>query len=214
MNRAVIVKEGFPFLGAALLLALLSCLFGWKLLAWFFLGTSAYIAYFFRNPERVAPVGEGLVISAADGKVISIGPATDEMFSGQKRLRVSVFMNLFDVHINYAPVEGHVKDTKYHSGAFLNAAYDRAAEENERNGLLIETPKGTQIVLVQVAGLVARRIICYLKAGSRFLRGERIGLIRFGSRCDIYLPDGSDVTVQVGQRVRGGETILARLKEA
>lgn len=214
MNRPLIVKEGLPFLGAALLLAIGSFLFGWKWLAIGLFVVSLYIAYFFRNPERIAPTGEGLVISAADGKVIAIGPAKEDIFSGGELLRVSVFMNLFDVHVNYAPVDGEIKQTKYHAGAFMNAAYDRAVEENERNGVLMETTRGTRVVLVQVAGLCARRIVSYLKVGARTVRGERIGLIRFGSRCDVYLPKSAEVAVQLGQRVRGGETILARLKEA
>jgi phosphatidylserine decarboxylase len=214
LTKSFIAKEGLPFLGAALFFAFLGWLIGWKVVAVICLVAAVYIAYFFRDPERVSPPGEGNIVSAADGKVVSVGKIREDIFSGQERLRVSVFMNLFDVHINYSPVEGQVKDVKYHSGSFMNAALDRACEENERNGLKMETAKGTEVVLVQVAGLCARRIISYLKPGAKVRRGEKLGLIRFGSRCDIYLPISSEVLVQVGQKVKGAETVLARLKEA
>jgi phosphatidylserine decarboxylase len=179
----------------------------------FFLLVTGYIAYFFRNPERLPPVGSAMVASPADGKVIYVGPAKELEFLNEEMQKISIFMNLFDVHVNRVPVDGTIRNMKYHRGRFMAASLDRASEENERNAMLIETSKGQKLVLVQVAGLVARRIVCYPAVGSFVLRGQRMGLIRFGSRCDVYLPKNTEAAVRVGDKVLGGETILAQLKE-
>lgn len=208
-----IVKESFPFLLVCLVAAIAFAVGGWWPLSLLFSLLFCYVAYFFRNPERLPPVGSQLVASPADGKVIFVGNSTEEEFLHQEMQKVSIFMSLFDVHVNRAPVDGTIKNMKYHRGRFMAAFEDRASEENERNCMHIETSKGQNIVLVQVAGLVARRIICYPGAGAFILKGQRIGLIRFGSRCDMYFPKGTQVRVKVGDRAVGGETILAELKE-
>jgi phosphatidylserine decarboxylase len=174
---------------------------------------AVYVAFFFRNPERLPPVGAALVASPADGRVIYVGPSRESDFLDEQRLKVSIFMSLWDVHVNRVPIDGTVRDMKYHKGRFMAAFEDRASEDNERNSLLIETSQGDRIVLVQVAGLVARRIVCYPTIGAYLLKGQRMGLIRFGSRCDLYLPNTAQVQVKIGDKVLGGETILAQLKE-
>ncbi|MGE3758734.1 MAG: phosphatidylserine decarboxylase family protein [Pseudobdellovibrionaceae bacterium] len=207
-----IVKEGLPFLGVALFVAVAFAV--WKIwpLSVLFFFLSAFIAFFFRNPERLPPVGSTHVASPADGKVIFIGPVVENEFLNTRTQKISIFMSLFDVHVNRVPVDGTVTKMKYHRGRFMAAFEDRASEENERNAMCIETPSKEKLVLVQVAGLVARRIVCYPVVGSFILRGQRLGLIRFGSRCDIYLPESAQVTVKMNDKVAGGETILAHLK--
>ena len=209
-----IVKEGFPFLAVAAIASLAFAVGGFWQASIPFILLTCFIAYFFRNPERLPPVGSGLVASPADGKVIYIGPAQETEFLRQEMLKVSIFMSLFDVHVNRVPVDGTVRDMKYHRGRFMAAFEDRASEENERNAMLIETGDARKLVLVQVAGLVARRIICYPTIGGFILKGQRMGLIRFGSRCDLYLPKSSEVLIKLGDKVLGGETILAKLSEA
>jgi phosphatidylserine decarboxylase len=172
-----------------------------------------YVAFFFRNPERLPPVGATMVAAPADGRIIFIGPATEPEFSQEQMLKVSIFMSLWDVHVNRIPVDGTVRNMRYHRGRFMAAFEERASEENERNAMLIEMNEGQRIVLVQVAGLVARRIVCYPKVGDFVLKGQRMGLIRFGSRCDIFLPSATEVVVKMGDRTLGGETIIARLPE-
>jgi len=209
-----IVKEGLPFLFVFLMGALGFYLGGWWPLSLLSLFLAVFSGYFFRNPERLPPIGSALVASPADGKVIFVGPAREPEFTHQEMLKVSIFMSLFDVHVNRVPIDGTIRDMKYHKGRFLAASEDRASEENERNALLIETARGQKLVLVQVAGLVARRIICYPNVGSFILKGQRMGLIRFGSRCDVFLPLGTQLVVKKGDKVVGGETILAQLKES
>lgn len=206
-----IVKEGLPFLLVAIL-AMVGFFVGglWPLGILFAL-LSAYVAFFFRNPERLPPVGEKMVASPADGRVIFVGEAEEPEFVKAPLIKISIFMSLWDVHVNRVPVDGTVRNMRYHRGRFMAAWEDRASEENERNAMLIETSDGQQVTLVQVAGLVARRIVCYPAVGSFVLRGQRMGLIRFGSRCDLYLPKDAKVNVKMGDRVLGGETILAEL---
>lgn len=208
-----VVKEGIPFLLVFLAGAFGFWLGGFWPFTLLFLFLTAFSAYFFRNPERLPPIGAALVASPADGKVIYVGPAKDTEFTQEEMLKVSIFMSLFDVHVNRAPIDGTIRDMKYHKGRFLAASEDRASEENERNAMLIETGRGQKLVLVQVAGLVARRIVCYPGVGAFTLKGQRIGLIRFGSRCDMYFPRDTQIAVKKGDRVLGGETILAQLKE-
>ncbi len=207
-----IVKEGLPFLLIALVAALAFWLGGLWPIGLFFLALSAFIAFFFRNPERLAPVGAHLVCSPADGKVIFVGPAKENEFIKEEMQKVSIFMSLWNVHVNRVPIDATVKNIKHHRGRFMAAFEDRASEENERNCMLLETGKGVKIVLVQVAGLVARRIVCYPSIGSFLLKGQRFGLIRFGSRCDIYFPKDAHILVKLGEHVLGGETLLAELK--
>jgi phosphatidylserine decarboxylase len=203
-------RDGWPFVaafaGATLLLGVL-----WGPLFWIGLALTAWCAYFFRDPERVTPVDDRLVISPADGRVSAVGPAIPprELAMGQEEMtRVSVFMDVFSCHINRAPVRGRIGRIEHRPGRFLNAELDKASAENERNGLVIDSPNG-QVAVVQIAGLVARRILCWPDRGDALTMGERFGLIRFGSRVDVYLPAGAVPRVSVGQTAIAGETVIA-----
>lgn len=203
-------REGYPFIaafaGVSLVLGLI-----WVPLFWIGLVLTAWCAYFFRDPERVTPVDDRLVVSPADGVVSFVGPAVPprELGLGPAEMtRVSVFMNVFDCHVNRSPVRGRIQRVEHRPGKFLNAELDKASTENERNGLVIESPNGT-IGVVQVAGLVARRIVCWVEVDSDISVGERFGLIRFGSRLDVYLPAGAAPRVAIGQTSVGGETVIA-----
>lgn len=184
-------------------------------LGWVGIIITAYIAYFFRDPDRVTPLREGLVVAPADGKVSSIEtirPPSELGLGEEERVRVSVFLSVFDVHINRSPVAGVIKRSIYTPGAFLNADLDKASEDNERRSYVIEMSSGNEIATVQIAGLIARRIVTFVSEGATIGIGERIGLIRFGSRMDVYLPPGHGALVAVGQRAVAGETVLADLK--
>ena len=184
-------------------------------LGWLSALITAWIVYFFRDPARVTPLRDGLVVSAADGLISSIEkvrPPPELNLGPEERLRISTFLSVFDVHINRAPVGGRIVRSVYIPGTFLNAALDKASEENERRALVIETPSGPDIGVVQIAGLVARRIVTFSGEGDTVSAGQRFGLIRFGSRVDVFLPPGKGALVSIGQRVIGGETVLADLK--
>lgn len=207
-------RDGHKFImiaaGATLLLFLL-----WPTLGWLMAIVTAWVVYFFRDPDRVTPLREGLVISAADGKVSSIEkvrPPAELGLGDEERTRISVFLSIFDVHINRAPVAGKIVRSVYIPGAFVNAALDKASEDNERRSLVIATPSGVEVAVVQIAGLIARRIVTFAQEGDNVGIGERFGLIRFGSRVDIYLPPGHGALVAVGQRAIAGETVMADLK--
>ena len=203
-------KEGLPFIAAFFVVAVLAGFIA-DALFWIGLALTAWCAYFFRDPERVVPLDDRLVISPADGIVTSIArvaPPQEAELGADARLRISVFMNVFSVHVNRAPVRGTVVRSEHKAGQFLNAALDKASAENERHTVVIDGPNG-QVASVQIAGLVARRILCWAKVGDPLSVGERYGLIRFGSRVDVYLPDGHHPRVSVGQTAIAGETILA-----
>ena len=206
--------EGYPFIGAFALASLI-LFWLWSPLGW--LGTVAtlWCAYFFRDPQRVTPVRDGLVISPADGvisRVIHANPPA-ELGLGDKALpRVSVFMSVFDCHVNRSPVTGRIERIAYRAGKFLNADLDKASEDNERNCLTIALPSTVRIGVVQIAGLIARRIVPFVREGMSIGAGERIGMIRFGSRVDVYLPEGTRPLVAEGQRAIAGETVLADLR--
>ena len=204
-----IAREGYPLIFTAVILTLLAFLAGWVPLGIILGLIGLAIAGFFRDPERQAPVGEGLVVSPADGKVVSIGVKGDSPFLGSAT-RVSIFLSPLDVHINRTPVEGRIEKVTYQRGKFLAAYKDAASQRNEQNALSIIDGEGRTLGVVQIAGVMARRIICRAKPGDRLARGERFGLIMFGSRTDTYLPEGCQVEVTEGQRVKGGETVLAR----
>ncbi len=206
-------REGWPFVAVAFLLALILG-YLWEPLLWPGLLATAWCAFFFRDPPRVTPDDPNLVVSPADGIIQSVAARVPppELEMGSRPLPcVSVFMNVFDVHVNRAPLAGRIARRAYHPGRFLNAALDKASEENERQSFRIEGAEGRTVGLVQIAGLVARRIVAFADTGARLEAGERIGLIRFGSRCDVYLPEGVAPTVCVGQRAIAGETVIARL---
>jgi phosphatidylserine decarboxylase len=203
-------REGWPFIAAFAAVAVILGFFSTSL---FWIGAilTAWCAYFFRDPERVTPIDDRLVISSADGIVSAVGPAVPPRelgLSNSEMLRISVFMNVFSCHVNRSPVRGRIATIEHRPGKFLNAELDKASVENERNGLVIDSPNG-RIGVVQVAGLVARRILCWAEQGNDISTGERFGLIRFGSRVDIYLPEGFAPMVAVGQSAVAGETIIA-----
>ena len=186
----------------------------WEPLGWIGVGLTVWVYYFFRDPERVVPNEDGIMVSPADGIVSLLEPAVPPIELGlgsEPMTRVSVFMSVFNCHVNRIPAAGRITTVAYHHGKFLNASLDKASEQNERNGITVELSDGRQYGVVQIAGLVARRIMCWSEEGSDMQRGERFGLIRFGSRLDIYLPSGTEPTVQIGQTMIAGETIIARL---
>jgi phosphatidylserine decarboxylase len=203
-------REGYPFIAAFLLAALL-LLWLWRPLGWPGLAMTGWCVYFFRDPKRITPVDEALVVSPADGKVAAVArspPPAELGLGSDPRRRVSVFMNVFNCHVNRAPAAGRVTRIAYRPGKFLNAELDKASELNERNGIVIATPSGP-IGVVQIAGLVARRIACFVDEGAELAAGERIGLIRFGSRLDVYLPEAATILVAEGQTAIAGETVIA-----
>lgn len=203
-------KEGYPFIGGFAVATLILGLFSTNLF-WVGLILTAWCAYFFRDPQRVTPLDDRLVISPADGVVSAVGLAVPprELGLGPNEMtRISVFMNVFSVHVNRSPVRGRITKVEHRPGQFLNAELDKASTENERNGLVIQSPNGT-VATVQIAGLVARRILCWTEQGYAIGVGERFGLIRFGSRVDVYLPLDSAPRVAVGQTAVAGETVIA-----
>jgi phosphatidylserine decarboxylase len=203
-------KEGYPFIFIFFAVALILGTI-WSGLFWIGLVLTLWCAYFFRDPERFVPQDDALAISPADGIVTAVGPATPPAELGLDQapmLRISVFMNVFSVHVNRAPVKGRVLNAIHRPGQFLNAALDKASDDNERSSIVIDGPNG-QVVSVQIAGLVARRIISWAKQGETLAAGERYGLIRFGSRVDVFLPEGYNPRVSVGQTALAGETVLA-----
>ena len=205
-----IAREGYPLIFTAVILTLLAFLAGWVLLGIILGLIGLAMAGFFRDPERQPPAGEDLVVSPADGKVVSVaGVKGDSPFLGSAT-RVSIFLSPLDVHINRTPVEGRIEKVTYQRGKFLAAYKDAASQRNEQNALSIVDGEGRTLGVVQIAGVMARRIICRAKQGDQLARGERFGLIMFGSRTDTYLPEGCQVEVTEGQRVKGGETVLAR----
>jgi phosphatidylserine decarboxylase len=208
-----ITPEGYPFIGAFALISLI-LFWLWSPLGW--LGTLAtlWCAYFFRDPPRVTPVRDGLVIAPADGRVSQVTSAVppSELGLGAKPLpRVSIFMSVFDCHVNRSPIAGKIEKIVYQPGKFFNADLDKASADNERNSVVIATA-GARIAVVQIAGLVARRIVCSVRSGDSISAGQRFGMIRFGSRLDVYLPEGIPPLVAVGQTAIAGETVLADLR--
>jgi phosphatidylserine decarboxylase len=206
-----IAVEGYPFIAMAGFVTVVVALLGWKILAVVAFVATLFITYFFRNPERVVPEDEHAVVAPADGKIIYVGHSRVEHLDADMA-KISIFMSVFNVHVNRAPITGRIIDTFYHRGKFLDVRDERATFENERSGLVVEVAAGKKIVVVQVAGLIARRIICYLRKGDTMVRGERYGLIRFGSRLDVYLPRDANVRVAVGDKTIAGETILGYLQ--
>jgi len=207
-------REGWRFVAIAAAVTLVLFWLDLETLAWLAALATLWCAYFFRDPERVTPLRDGLVISPADGRVSMIQevpPPPELDFSFEPVTRISVFMNVFDVHVNRSPVDGTIRRIAYVPGAFLNADLDKASQDNERQALTIEMADGRALGVVQIAGLIARRIVKFVGEGERLAAGQRFGLIRFGSRVDVYLPKGARALVCVGQRAVAGETVLADL---
>ena len=209
---APIHPDGWRFIAAAVVVALLLFWLGVAPLGWLALVVAAWITYFFRDPWRVTPSRAGLVVSAADGVVVAADrvPPPKELQMGEAPMtRIGVFLNVFDVHVNRVPLGGRVKKLAYSKGRFINASLDKASEQNERMAIRITSTEGPDVAVVQIAGLIARRIVCTLGEGQEVATGERLGLIRFGSRTDVYLPAEWAPLVVKGQRVVGGETVIA-----
>ena len=204
----LIAREGWPFVGVAAVVAVALTLLGWVLaavLAWI---AFAFILQFFRDPARTIPQGPKSVLSPADGRIMVVETARDPYLE-RDALKISVFMNVFNVHSNRSPVDGNVLNRWYHPGSFLNAALPKASLENERNALQLRTASGQDVTCVQIAGLIARRIFCYVDTGAALTRGQRYGFIRFGSRVDVYLDPAAKPRVVVGDVVAATETVLA-----
>jgi len=207
-NRWPIAKEGFPFILLTALLTLFFIGMGWKLLTFLGIFITLFIGFFFRNPKRKIPSLENIILSPADGRIIHVGEHEEDRFLKEKVLKVSIFMSLFDVHVNRAPASGKILQRSYLPGRFLVANVEKSSLLNEQNAFVLETEDQLKILLIQIAGFVARRIVCYAKAGDTLRRGEIFGLIRFGSRVDLYLPASVTPIVRVGQHVKGGESII------
>ncbi len=207
-RRWPIAKEGLPFVISTGLLTVFFGSMGWNWLTFLGIFITLFVGYFFRNPERKIPNLENVILSPADGKVVHVGMCDEDRFLKEKALKVSIFMSIFDVHLNRAPASGKVLLKSYHPGRFFVANAEKSSLLNEQNALILETQDRLKILLVQIAGFVARRIVCYAKAHDTLRRGEIFGLIRFGSRIDLYLPQEVTPIVKVGQRVKGGESII------
>ena len=206
-------RDGHKFLGIGLGLSVLFFLI-WSPGGWLFAILTAWIAYFFRDPDRITPLREGLVIAPSDGRIATIGrvaPPPELGLEGGERVRISIFLSLFDMHINRAPVAGRITRSVYVPGAFLRASSEKASDDNERRALVIETPSGAEVAVLQIAGMISRRIVTFAGEGDTVGVGQRFGLIRFGSRVDVYLPEGQSPLVAVGQRMVAGETVIADL---
>ncbi len=205
----LIAREGWPFLaGSVAAAAVVTWLGGWWSAPFWLV--ALFVLQFFRDPPREVPQGEGLVLAPADGRIVQVGAARDD-YLGRDAVKVSVFMNVFNVHSNRSPVDGTVENVWYFPGKFVNADLDKASTDNERNAVHLRTASGADVTSVQVAGLIARRILCYVGKGDRLARGERYGFIRFGSRVDVYLPPGSTPRVAIGDKVSATSTVIARL---
>jgi len=205
----IIAREGWPFLAIGVVVSVVATWFicWWSLPLWL---ATLFVLQFFRDPARDVPDEPRAVVSPADGRIVMVGRAQDPYLK-REALKISVFMNVFNVHSNRAPVDGVVKERWYYPGAFVNAALDKASLENERNALWLRTASGADVTCVQIAGLIARRILCYVDAGADLVRGQRFGFIRFGSRVDVYLPLDAEPKAAIGDKVYAAQTVLAWL---
>jgi phosphatidylserine decarboxylase len=208
--------EGYPFIGG-FAVASLVLFWLWPPLGWLGVIATAWCVYFFRDPPRVTPVREGIVVAPADGRVcqvVSVVPPRELDLGDRPLTRVSIFMSVFDCHINRSPVAGRIERIVYRAGKFISADLDKASEDNERNAFVIITGAGQRVAVVQIAGLIARRIVCFAREGDSLGAGQRIGMIRFGSRLDVYLPEGARVVTGEGQTAIAGETLLGDLAQS
>lgn len=208
----LVAKPGIPFILAGLIAtAIAGFLNGWLAVAFGLL--TCFVFWFFRDPERPIPTGAGLIVAPADGKIVQIREEQEERFLHGQAILIGIFLNIFDVHVNRIPCAGKIREIVYHPGRFLAANLDKASLENERQAILIETPTGQRVLVIQIAGLIARRIVSWIRPGDWVERGQRFGMIRFGSRVEVFLPIGTKLRVQQGDRVKGGETIIGELCE-
>lgn len=206
--RFPVAREGYPFILACLICSAVVWVAGFRWLEALFIPLTVFVIAFFRDPERRIPGDVGSIVSPADGKVIKVERERGGRFLRGEALKISIFMNVFNVHVNRVPFSGRVVEVVYNPGKFFNASLDKASLENEQNAVILETESGGRLAFNQIAGLIARRIVCYAKVGMELEKGERFGMIRFGSRVDVYLPAGCKVSVKVGDKVRAGSTIL------
>jgi len=206
-----IAREGIPYILMAMFVTLVAAIHGHALLTWPLLAGTLLVGHFFRDPERVLTADASHLVSPADGKIIAIEPVDSIRFVEGPRMKISIFMSVFNVHVNRVPFSGVVKGLHYQKGRFHNAGLSKASRENEQNWVWIRAQSGQDLVVTQVAGLIARRIVCWPREGDQVIRGERFGLIRFGSRLDVYVPADAEVLVSMGDRVFAGESSLCRL---
>ncbi len=207
-------KPGFKYISLAFVVTAMLFFIQWPALGWVVFFISLFICWFFRDPDREIPDKDNCLISPADGKVIIIENNEENEYLSGKTLKISIFMNVFNVHVNRVPFQGIVESVKYFPGKFFNADLDKASKYNERNGLVISTPSGRKYAVVQIAGLVARRIVCKIKEGDHLERGKRYGMICFGSRLDLYLPEDTKIAVAIGDKVTAGTSILGYINPA
>ena len=211
-NRLPVAREGFPFIGIGCAVTILCACLGFSIAAVFIGILSLFTVYFFRDPERLVQADETTILTPADGKIIDIRVLENEDNPlGESAVKLSIFMSLFSVHVNRVPVSGKIAKIEYHPGNFFSANLEKASEQNEKNQITLQTDQGQKIIFVQIAGLVARRIACWVKEGDWVRSGQRCGLIRFGSRLDVYVPQNSRIIGERNQKVKAGETILGYL---
>ncbi len=208
MGRIPVAREGYPFILAALFCIIIAWAVGLVWLEILFVPLAIFVIAFFRDPEREISSDRSAIVSPADGKVIKVEKIRDDRFLRGEALRICIFMNVFNVHVNRVPAPGRVVDVIYNPGKFFNASLDKASMHNEQNAVIMEGPGGARFAFNQIAGLIARRIVCYAKPGMSYDKGQRFGLIRFGSRVDVYLPVNCKANVKVGDKVSAGSSIL------
>ena len=206
-----VAREGYPFILTSALATAIVTILGLYVLALFFMAVTFFICFFFRDPERVIPEEEKAVVSPADGKVVEVGVVQESDLVPDKMLKISIFMSVFNVHVNRIPHNGTVSDVVYYPGKFFSANLDKASRDNERNAVSMEIGRGRKLIVVQVAGFIARRIVCKIRKGDHLSRGERFGMICFGSRLDVYFPPDTAPAVCVGDKVMAGTSVLGRL---
>jgi phosphatidylserine decarboxylase len=209
--RIPVVREGLVFIFPLLSISVFLWILGISAWAWFFSLLTVFVISFFRDPERSIPAGDKAILSPADGKIIRLESCTEERFLKGPAIKVSIFMSVFNVHVNRIPLSGRIAEVAYRPGKFVSANLDKASAANEQNALLLEAAGGTKLLFVQIAGLIARRIVCWVRKGDPVERGRRFGMIRFGSRMDVYLPPNVQIQARLGQKVYGGQTILGYL---
>jgi len=211
-HNGIIAREGLPFILPLGILTIIFAAFGFIWIAILFFLASAFVTWFFRNPQRKTPDNANAVISPADGQVIKIEDVPENDFLSGPSKKISIFMNVFNVHVNRIPYSGTVDRVHYNKGNFFSANLDKASSLNERNSILVKTENGKEILTVQIAGLIARRIECWIKEGMHVKKGDRFGLIRFGSRLEVFLPSDSVTSIKIGDKVKAGETLIGWLK--
>jgi len=208
-SKLPLAKEGLPFIGICLAFTLFFILVDLPILACLAGGLTLFVGFFFRDPERHLPHDPAAILAPADGKILKIEHMeADKSPLGVSAIKLSIFMSLFNVHVNRCPTQGVVEEINYKPGKFFSAQLDKASKYNERNSIFLKTPEADKILLIQIAGIIARRIVCWLKAGDKVAAGQRLGLIRFGSRVEVYLPSHCRIVVEAGQKVKAGQTIM------